>query len=280
MAHQGGELEAPSSTMYALVTAVANGADALELDVHATADGRLVVIHDATVDRTTAGAGAIDTLTLADIQRLDAAHWFIPGEGVVAGRPDSEYPLRGIATGHRAPPQGFTPEDFTIPTLDDVFARFPQTLVNIDIKQTAGRTTAYEQHVADLIAEHGRTDTTMVASFFAEALDTFRGLAPEVATSASPDEVLAFWTAVQEGATVQPLAFQALQVPRTHEDVRVVDAPFVEHAHDAGVAVHVWTIDDESTMHELLDLGVDGVVTNRPTVLEAVLRDRVPGRGD
>ena len=120
----------------------------------------------------------------------------------------------------------------------------------------------------------------MVASFFHEALAAFRTLAPDVATSASPEEVLTFWTAVQQRARVAPPPFEALQVPPTYEGLCVVDAAFVARAHACGAAVHVWTIDDEAAMHELLDLGVDGVVTNRPTVLEAVLRARLPGRGD
>lgn len=279
LAHQGGELEAPSSTMYALATAVAKGADALELDVHATADGHLVVVHDPTVDRTTGGRGAIEALTLAQIRRLDAAYWFVPEEGVVAGRAPPDYPLRGVATGDRPPPDGSTPEDFTIPALAEVFERFGQTLINIDIKQTAPHAQSYEAQVAQLIERFARADTTMVASFHPQALTAFRKLAPAVATSASPAEVLAFWMAVQQGTEVaQAPAYEAFQVPVAHEGVRVVDAAFVERAHDSGVAVHVWTIDDATTMHDLLDLGVDGIVTNRPAVLEAVLRERFPRR--
>src|ERR1700687_756037 len=94
-AHQGGAREAPSSTLFALHRAVAAGADALELDVHDTADGHLVVCHDETVDRTTDGKGPIADLTLADLQSLDNAYWWVPGEVVAHGRPDADYPLRG-----------------------------------------------------------------------------------------------------------------------------------------------------------------------------------------
>jgi len=89
IAHQGGEVEAPSNTMYAFKTALAKGSDVLELDVHATADGELVVLHDATVNRTTNGSGRVDTMTLAQIKLLDAAHWFVPDVGTTpcpAGR--------------------------------------------------------------------------------------------------------------------------------------------------------------------------------------------------
>lgn len=279
IAHQGGEAEAPSSTLFAMATAVTKGADALELDVHATADGHLVVLHDPTVDRTTEGSGAVDALSLAQVQDLDAAHWFVAGEGVVHGEPPGRYPFRGVATGQIPPPAGFAAADFTIPALVEVFERFPDTLINIDIKQTAPATRPYEPTLARLIADYDRSETTMVASFLDAALAAFRVAAPSVATSASPDEVLAFWLEVQAGEPApDALPYEAFQVPVTHDGVRVVDAAFVERAHAAGLAVHVWTIDDAPTMHALLDLGVDGLVTNRPQVLEPVLAERVPHR--
>lgn len=265
--------------MYALATAVAKGADALELDVHATADGHLVVLHDPTVDRTTDGSGWVDALSLAHIRALDAAYWFVPGEGVASGRPARDYVLRGVATGLSAPPDAFAATDFTVPTLAEVFERFPTTLINVDIKRTAPETQPYERELARLIDAFDRADITMVASFSDAALAAFRTAAPGVATSAGPGEVLSFWSAVQDGVAVarQP-PYEAFQVPVTHDGVRVVDTAFVERAHDVGVAVHVWTIDDEPTMHALLDIGVDGLVTNRPTVAEAVLQRRFADR--
>lgn len=101
IAHQGGEIEAPSNTLFAFKTAREKGADVLELDVHATADRELVVLHDATVDRTTNGSGRVDQMTLAQIKTLDAAPWFMPGCGTCHGRPAEEYAYRGFATGER-----------------------------------------------------------------------------------------------------------------------------------------------------------------------------------
>lgn len=279
IAHQGGEAEAPSSTLFAMATALAAGADALELDVHATADGHLVVLHDPTVDRTTDGTGAVDSMTLEQIRRLDAAHWFVAGEGVAADRDAAAYSLRGIATGAVPPPDGFSQADFAIPTLAEVFDRFDSTLINVDIKQTAPVTRPYEEALAELITRYGREETTMVASFSDESLVTFRAAAPGVATSASPGEVLTFWTAVaNDEAPPAPLPYEAFQVPVTYEGVTVVDEAFVTAAHECGVAVHVWTIDDVETMRGLLDLGVEGVVTNRPSVLEQVLVGRAGHR--
>ena len=118
---------------------------------------------------------------------------------------------------------------------------------------------------------------TIVASFSDHALRAYRALAPAAATSASPSEVLTFWTAVQEGrAPSGPLGYEALQVPPTYQDVVVVNEPFLRVAHECGLVVHVWTIDDEATMAALLDLGVDGVVTNRPSMLGRVRAERFP----
>lgn len=99
IAHQGGEVEAPSNTLFAFKTAVEKGADVLELDVHATADRELVVIHDATVDRTTDGHGRIDAMTLEHVKALDAAHWFVPGSGTCHGM--APLPIRLPRVRHR-----------------------------------------------------------------------------------------------------------------------------------------------------------------------------------
>src|SRR6201997_3027282 len=98
-AHQGGAWESPSSTLHAITHALEVGATAIELDVHATADGELVVCHDATVDRTTAAKGNIASFTLAELRELDFSYWFIPGADVTPGRPDADYPYRGRAPG-------------------------------------------------------------------------------------------------------------------------------------------------------------------------------------
>jgi glycerophosphoryl diester phosphodiesterase len=275
IAHQGGAAEAPSSTLYAFATARRNGAQMFELDVHATADGHLVVLHDPTVDGFTDGTGQVDQISLDAIQRLDAAHWFEPGVGVAHASPVAAYALRGIATGAREAPAGFGAADFTVPTLETVLRRFPDVLVNVDIKQTAPETTPYEAEVADVVRRTGRTHNVMVGSFSDAALAEFRRLAPEVATSAAPEEVLAFWSYVN-GHAAQPdeIRYRALQVPEVFGDLTVVTDRFVAAAHEAGVAVHVWTIDDEASMHRLLDFGVDGIVTDRPSVLAAVVEDR------
>jgi glycerophosphoryl diester phosphodiesterase len=135
IAHQGGEEEVPSDTLYGFKTALPKGVDVLELDVHLTADGQVVALHDTTVDRTTNGSGTVEQMTLAQIKALDAAYWFVPDVGTTHGRGAGDYAFRGVATGEAPPPEGFEPNDFRIPTLDEILTAFPDTLINIELKQ-------------------------------------------------------------------------------------------------------------------------------------------------
>ncbi|HEV2061531.1 MAG TPA: glycerophosphodiester phosphodiesterase [Solirubrobacteraceae bacterium] len=279
IAHQGGEIEAPSNTLYALKTAQAKGSEVLEIDVHATADRELVVIHDATVDRTTNGSGQVDEMTLAEIKALDAAHWFVPGCGTCHGRAESEYTLRGYATGERKLKQDlkkqFEPNDFRIPTLREVLETFPGELINIEIKATAPQTAPYEQELAALLAEFGRTTDTIVVSFNDAATEAFKLFAPDVSTAVGTAQAAAFWTSAQGPLPGAPNPrHHALQVPVELNGITVVTPEFVQRAHANGLAVHVWTINDRPTMEWLIDIGVDGVMTDRPTLLEQVLTER------
>ncbi|MGQ0520698.1 MAG: glycerophosphodiester phosphodiesterase [Actinomycetota bacterium] len=259
-AHQGGAREGPSSTLLAMRRAVAAGAHAIELDVHATADRRLVVCHDATVDRTTDGTGRIAHLTLAEVQALDNAYWWVPGQ--VVDHSAGDYPLRGRAPGD---------PDLRIPLLAEVLEAFPGTVLNLDIKETAPEVEPYEELLAAVLREHGRTDDVIVASFSDAATAAFSAAAPEVSTAAGTEATAAFYFAVLEGRAPPPSRHHALQVPPEFGGVQVVDERFVAAAHDAGLAVHVWTVDEAAQMEALLAIGVDGIMTDRPSVLAAVL---------
>ncbi len=261
-AHQGGAWEAPSSTLFAIRRAIEAGATAVELDVHATADGELVVCHDATVDRTTDGSGPIAAHTLAELESLDNAYWFIPGADVTPGRPPDEYPYRGRSADD---------PDFRIATLREVLEAFPGVVLNLDIKQTAPVVDPYERTLAELLAEFGRQDDVIVASFLDPATDAFRAAAPGVPTSAGTLATAEFWRAVQAGAEPPILPAVAFQVPERQGDLVVVDERFVEAAHRAGMAVHVWTVNEPEAMERLLGLGVDGIISDLPTTLAGVL---------
>jgi glycerophosphoryl diester phosphodiesterase len=265
-AHQGGALEAPSTTLYAMRRAVQQfGAHALELDVHRTIDGHLVVTHDETVDRTTPRTGSIHSLTLAELRSLDNAYWWVPGFESTTDQPPEAYVFRGRF-----------PEDpsFGIPTIEEVLNEFGDTFLNFDIKET--RPHRYEAQLADTLRAYGRTDDVIVASFHDDALRAFSAYAPEIHVALGPTDTFAFYAAVTSEATMPTFASSqvALQIPSTFEGIEVINEPFVTAAHQVGLAVHAWTIDDPLEMHQLLDWGVDGIMTDTPSVCASVLNER------
>ena len=251
IAHQGGEGLRPSNTMLAFENAVALGVDVLEMDVHSTADGALVLIHDDTVDRTTDGSGRVNDLTLAEIQQLDAGDYWTPDEGAT-------YPYRG--------------QGVRIPTLDEVLTAFPQMKYNIEIKQV-------EPSIAAALCEtlrfHNLTDQALIASFHPTAMNEFRAACPEVATSMVEAEIRPFFilNTVFLGGLYRPPG-AAFQVPEYSGSLHVLTPRFVRGAHANNVAVHPWTIDDAADMRRFLDMGVDGIITDRPDVMIEVLKDR------
>jgi len=261
-AHQGGAWEGPSSTPHAIRSALDAGATGIELDVHATSDGQLVVCHDATVDRTTEGTGRIAELSAAELRRLDNAYWWAPGADVSPGLAADRYPFRGRAPGDRR---------FGIALLEEVLEEFAGVVLNLDIKQTAPVVEPYEEKLAAMLHRFGRVDDVIVASFSDSATAAFSSCAPEVPTSAGTAATAAFYQAVRAGEQPPPMRHVALQVPVTYGDVTLVDEQFVDVAHRQGVAVHVWTIEEEPEMERLCGLGVDGIITDRPTALVGVL---------
>lgn len=249
-AHRGGAKLAPENTLAAFEKGVALGADALELDIQTTREGELVVIHDATVDRTTNGTGPVSTFTLAELRKLDAGYRFTPDEG-------QTFPFRG--KGH------------SILTLSEVFERFPTLRVNIDLKES---TAVRERRLWELIRKMRIEERVLVASGdLHEPILRFRHFSGgRVATSASEKEIRTFVLTHFARATrlLRP-AYDALQVPEMHRGVRVVSASMVEAAHRLGLEVHVWTVDERETMERLLSWGVDGIMSDRPDVLAQVM---------
>ena len=272
IAHQGGEIENPSNTLYAFTTSLASGADMLETDVHLTADGHVVAIHDETVDRTTNGSGSVEDMTLAQIKALDAAHWFAAGRGTTRNAPEQDYVFRGVATGEQAPPPGFTANDFTVATLDEILTRYPGVPLNVELKPTTRMTGRLEVAVAQLLAEHGRTHDVIVVSFLDHSTELFKLLAPQVHTAVGTVQAGVFKLSAEGALPGLPNArYKALQVPIEFNGIPVTNEDFVTDAHANGLAVHVWTINDPVEMEHLLAIGADGVMTDRPSVLEAVL---------
>ena len=251
IAHQGGEGLRPSNTMLAFANAVALGVDVLEMDVHSTSDGALVLIHDDTVDRTTDGSGRVQEFTLAELQQLDAGEYWTPDDGAT-------YPYRG--------------QGARIPTLEEIVTAFPQMKFNIEIKQIEPSIAA---PLCDLLRDHGLTERALIASFHPTAMDEFRAACPEVATSMVEDEIRPFFilNTIFLGALYRPPG-TAFQVPEYSGSLHVLTPRFVRGAQRNNVAVHPWTIDDPAGMARFLDMGVDGIITDRPDIMIKVLEER------
>ncbi len=254
IAHRGGAQLRPENTLLAFEHALALGADMLEMDARVTADGVLVALHDATVDRTTDGQGPVDALTLAALQKLDAAYRWSPDGG-------RSTPFRG--------------QGVRVPALADVFARFPRTRMVVEIKPAES---ALAAKMCQLIRGAGMTARVLVASMHEAVLDAFRASCPEVSTSMGPGEARLFYLAslVYLSDAISPAA-QALQIPYGFGE-RVLATPAVAAAaRGRNLALHVWTVNDEARMRRLLAIGVDGIMTDRPDLLLRLLGR--PGRG-
>ncbi len=247
-AHRGGALEAPENTIEAFRAGLAAGAVRLELVVHATSDGQVVVIHDDLVDRTTDGSGLVREMTLAELQRLDAGARFVADDG---GRP---FAGRGVV----------------VPTLAAVLEAFPGVPLNIEIKQNAP---AIEAEVLAVIDRFDARQQILLAAEVGEIMERIRHAAPDIPSGTSVEdgaEFLDHWGGGRLDEYVP--RGMAFQVPPTFMDQPLVTREFVEVAHGKGVEVHVWTIDEADEIERLLRLGVDGIMTDRPTVCAEVFR--------
>ena len=282
IAHAGGDQDHPHSTLYAYAQSVAAGADVLELDVQLTADGALIVQHDDTVDRTTGTTGPVAELTLAEIQALDNAHWFVPGLWGDRSRPAAEYVFRGVRTGAVEPPPGFTAEDFRVATFREVAERFPHHVLDVEIKIQRGPDgeedprsgIAAAEVLAAEIAELGREDSVIVACFDDGVLAAFQELAPGVATSPGSDELVAWWLAGEE---LHP-RYRVLQVPFTYGGIEVVQPDLVDRVHGEGRHVWVWlsgtdVLEERDFYADLLSRGTDGLLAGRPAEAVAALAE-------
>ncbi len=273
IAHAGGDQDYPHSTIYAYAQAAAVGADILELDVQLTADGVLIVQHDDTVDRTTETTGRVAELTLAEIKALDNAYWFAPGYWGDQTRPDEEYVFRGVRTGEVEPPEGFEPDDFSVATFSEVAQRFPNHVLDVEIKiqdtpdgepdPSTGISAA--EVLAAEITELDRELSVIVSSFNDATLAALNELAPSVATSPGLETMLAWFLS---GVPLDP-RYDVLQVPLTFEGVEVVTSELTERIHNEGRYVWVWlsgtdVVETREFYADLLGRGVDGLIAGRP----------------
>lgn len=236
-AHRGLALEAPENTLLAFAKALAVGANYLETDVHESSDGVAIVSHDDTLERVAHRKANVNHLTAAELRRVDL------GNG-----------------------QSFS-------TLKEALDAFPDARFNIDVKSRGA-----VQPTIDAIRATNAVNRVLVSSFNDRLQRaTVKGL-PGVATSAPMGAMFRILSASKLGiarrAVTMLFGFDAIQVPERWKGARVVTPRLIRLAHDAGIEVHVWTVNEPDDMHRLLELGVDGLVTDRADLALEVIRSR------
>ncbi|GHO88651.1 glycerophosphodiester phosphodiesterase [Dictyobacter formicarum] len=254
-AHQGGELLAPTNTMAAFAVADAiGGIDFLDVDVHMTRDGHLVGIHDATVDRTTNGQGRVDSFTLAELQQLDAGYHFQDLQG--------QYSYRG--------------KGVYIPALEEVFQAYSSKYyLHFEVKDAYPRqgSSQIEAKLWALIQKYQMEQRVIVSSFVQAVVARFQALSGgRVVTGAGRPEVTSF---VLTHKARLPWLYRrrstVLSIPDAHSGVDLKDPALVRGARRKGMELYYWTIDEPDLMRQLIEMGADGLFTNRPDLLKDLL---------
>ncbi len=242
-AHRGSRVLWPENTHHAFEGAIDLGYQYMETDIQLTRDGVVVVFHDDTLERTTNGVGKVVDWNWEELSALDAAYNFSPdGES---------FPLRGKGIG--------------IPRLEDTFAEYPDLNLNIDLKARKS-----EWPVAEVLVRMKKNESALVGSFVDGRIARFRRITKgRVATAAGPSASIAMYGASRIGRTVRRTV-DAYQLPHDQRGA-TVDRKLVDAVHGAGAHLHLWTVNDPDDMRRYLDLGVDGIVTDRPDLLNEVL---------
>jgi glycerophosphoryl diester phosphodiesterase len=249
IAHRGGALLAPENTLPAFRAAVERWrTDMLELDVHATRDGELVVSHDPTVQRCTDGYGRIADHTLAELQRLDAGFHFSLDGG-------QTHPFRG--------------QGVRLPSFREVLRAFRGVRMNVEVKTESPE---IESAVATLLRSEGAVDRVCLGSELDPLAVRLASAAPEVCAFYPREALTELVLAIKSGAEPpDDPRFQVLDMPLDYGEVRLVDAAFLAATARLGRWVNVWTVDEVDTMRSLVGLGVGGIMTDRPDLLREVL---------
>ena len=253
--HGGGDGRYPEDTMYAYEHSMREGGEVVDLDVQQTADGVLVALHDATVDRTTNGRGPVALMTFAELRKLDAGWGFAVG---------GKHPFRG--------------KGIRVPSIKEVLQRFPDRLATLDLKDP---TTKVVEAICALTTELKRTETLYVGVDFAAQVMAFRRRCPILRTSGTDTERQQVRAARDRG----DLTFRSKQTvgqPSYLADdgtVRVTKDS-IDAAHARNVAILTYVVDDPKAMEDLVKWGVDGIYTRRPDVLARIVAHTPPRRSN
>jgi glycerophosphoryl diester phosphodiesterase len=265
-AHRGGAALRPENTIASFDHGLALGADGLELDVHLSRDGVVVVHHDDTLDRTTGGSGPVSSLTAEELAAVDAGYWFRPrpaagsepaaADGTEEARSAgaAQFPFRGRGLG--------------VPRLREVLDRYPGVAIIIELK--ANRPELATRTI-DVVRAAGAIDHVSLGSFGWRVLHAARTYEPRIPTGASQEE--ARWALYRSwvGWPLGRPSYRELQVPEYAGGTTIISPRFIAHAHRAQIPVKVWTVDDPADMHRLIGWGVDALISDRPDVAVAAV---------
>jgi glycerophosphoryl diester phosphodiesterase len=256
-AHRGGAALRPENTVVSFDHGLSLGADGLELDVHLSRDGVVVVHHDATLERTTNARGKIAALSADELAEVDAGYWFSTRaeRAHPPGRDEQSFPFRGKGHG--------------VPRLAKVLSRYPGIPLIIELKVNDPE---LAHRVIDEVRVARAVDRVALGSFGWRVLKAARQYEPRIPTGASREEVrLALYRSWIRWP-IRATSYREFQVPERSGPTRIVSRGFVTHMHRAGLPVKVWTVNEPADMRRLLDWGVDALISDRPDLAVAAVR--------
>jgi glycerophosphoryl diester phosphodiesterase len=249
MAHRGASSEYPENTMLAFGAAVDGGADYIELDVHSTRDGEVVVVHDNRLSRVASDDRLVHEMTMAELEAVDAAFNFSPDGGA--------WPFRG--------------QGIRVPKLAEVLKAWPKMRFVIEFKPLDP---AIADATLEVVHQTGMERQVLFASEHLPPIARARALAPQMPTNLPTAEIVTLVQAVTSGDPRYLGDGDALQIPPEHQGIRLATRELIDAAHISSLEVHVWTINDQAEMKEMLALGADGIITDYPGRLLALLNSR------
>ncbi|HEX5437212.1 MAG TPA: glycerophosphodiester phosphodiesterase [Gemmatimonadaceae bacterium] len=247
--HRGAARYAPENTLPSFALAIEQGADAIECDVHVTADGVAVILHDATLDRTTNATGAVAAIPFEQLREVDAGAHYTPDSG-------RTFPWRG--------------RDARIPTLAEALSAFPNIPFLIEVKAPNAREAVWRA-----VVEHEAEERCVVAAFDARALAGLREA--RVVCGAARSDIARLLARTLLRVPAPAVSYRAIAAPERYGAVPVVTRRFVAAARQLGCPTHVWTVDEPEDARRLWGIGVAGIITNAPDVIRAA-RESLDGQ--
>jgi glycerophosphoryl diester phosphodiesterase len=264
LAHAGGEDQFPHSTLFAFGESMKANVDMLDLDVQLTKDNVLIVQHDDDVKRQTESTAKVADLTFEQINALDNAYWFT-ADCVCTDKLDASYVYRGIRTGAKPAPAGYTAGDFAIPRFSDLVKKYPSTPLNIEIKGNGEAAFPAAAELAKELTDLGRLDEAVVTSFDDKVVDEFRRIAPTVELTPGLGASSA-WILTR---TPLPNGMRILQLPPEFSGIQVLTPDNIKASTAAGYPIWVWPnkreLENKDGYLKFLQDGISGLNANFPS---------------